>query len=56
MEPDSITLYCPHHKDGQWVEVTRKEVVIRLNLRTGQWVFEANCPVCQESIINQRNL
>lgn len=56
MEPNKYILHCSNCKPSKWVEIKKEafSLIIILDLKTDEWVFIANCPVCDKKIENRR--
>lgn len=54
MEPDTIKMHCSNCQPSNWVQIPREKIVIMLDLKRDEWLFEAQCHLCGKDIINTR--
>jgi hypothetical protein len=54
MEPDTIKLHCSNCEPSRWIQLPKEKVIIMLDLKSDQWIFEAECHLCGNDILNAR--
>ena len=54
MKVDKLVLYCSSCDPSRWVGLSYDEVLITLDLRRDEYVFNAICPFCKNPIENSR--
>jgi hypothetical protein len=54
MKVNYYKLYCSRCLPSAFVEVRAEDVIIVVDLKTDEFVFNSHCPKCKNEIINKR--